>query len=455
MNMPTKTAPVKKIEPISGFPEFTPAQQRAFDAIRERIAKVYASFGYTPLETAAVERTEILIAKGIDAKEVYGLRRLAAAQGAGDDDTTGAKDVALRFDLTVPTARYVAQHFSQLVFPFRRQQIQPVWRGERPQKGRYRQFYQCDIDYISQGAGSLPLAADAEILACAYTALKALGLRFTMKINNRKALKGILDICGFTSDEQQYRAIKVIDDYEKIARADFYSRLQAVNAAADVEGLASFLETKLPPKHLLARYDSHALCQEGMGELMTVLAMAQQIAGISEEKNAGMTIDLKIARGLDYYTGTVVETVLHDAPELGSICSGGRYDNLAESLSERALPGVGISIGLGRLGMWMVEREPWNRFAATPADVFVPHVDGFDAAPLVAGLRAAGIAVEQGLEALPLGKQLITADARGHHCAVIAGDATQGYTLRTFAPRQDYPGLLLADLVTDIERLRT
>lgn len=404
-----------KLAPISGFPEYLPAQQRAFDAITTKIRQAYESFGYTSLETAAVERTETLVSKGIDAKEVYGLRRLAA----GDDDTTGAKELALRFDLTVPTARYVAQNYGQLVFPFRRHQIQPVWRGERPQKGRYRQFHQCDIDYIADGAGNLPLAADAEILACAFTALAVLGIKFTMRVNNRKLLNGLFAQAGI-AEENRTAAIKIIDDIEKQPREVTLAKLQALTPKAK-----DLLDVLMQKATVVV--DDHT--REGWEELQSVLAMTQ--AMLSHEMKQ-IVPDYTIARGLDYYTGTVVETTLHDAPELGSICSGGRYENLAESLSDRALPGVGISIGLGRLGMWLVEQAPWKDYAATPAHMYVAYGLGN-----VAGkLRVAGLNVEVGLEDKPLGKQLMQAEKRGLTQAVVA-TAGETLTLRTFNTRTD------------------
>ncbi len=411
-----------KIIPISGFPEYLPAQQRAFDAITAKIRHAYESFGYTPLETAAVERTEVLISKGIDAKEVYGLRRLAAVQaGAGDDDTTGAKDVALRFDLTVPTARYVAQNYGQLVFPFRRHQIQPVWRGERPQKGRYRQFHQCDIDYIADGAGNLPLAADAEILACAFTALNSLNLKFTMRVNNRKLLNGLFAQAGLATPASRHTALKIIDDLEKQPRKVTLEKLQALTPKA--EALLDVLTQKSP-----VVVDDHT--REGWDELQQVLAAAN--GSIAMQQATTIVADYTIARGLDYYTGTVVETTLHDAPELGSICSGGRYENLAESLSDRALPGVGISIGLGRLGMWLVEQAPWQDYAATPAHLYVAYGLG----KVASKLRAAGFKVEEGLEDKPLGKQLMGAEKRGLTQAVLNAEGDT-LTLRTFATRTD------------------
>jgi histidyl-tRNA synthetase len=408
-----------KTSAISGFPEYLPAQQRAFDAIVAKIRAAYESFGYTALETAVVERTDTLLAKGIDAKEVYGLRRLAA--GEGED---GAKELALRFDLTVPTARYVAQNYGQLVFPFRRHQIQPVWRGERPQAGRYRQFHQCDIDYIADGAGALPLAADAEILACAFTALSSLGLKFTMRVNNRKLLNGLFAQAGIVTPEARYTALKIIDDLEKQPRAVSLEKLAALTPKA-----ASLLDVLTGKANVVV----DDITREGWDELQSVLANAQAFLG---DIDASIKADYTIARGLDYYTGTVVETVLHDAPELGSICSGGRYENLAENLSERALPGVGISIGISRLATWLMTQAPWNAMAATCAEVYVSN----GLLNVAENLRQQGLKVEAGLEYIEQVKQFMKAEKRGLVWAVYTGkDAVVGetVTLRHLPTRQD------------------
>jgi len=403
--MPTKTN-------ISGFPEYLPQQQLAFNAIVGKIAHVYQSFGFAPLETAAVERVETLTSKGIDSKEVYALRRLNAEGESGD------KDIALRFDLTVPLARYVAQNYSELTFPFRRYQVQPVWRGERAQKGRYRQFHQFDIDTVADG--TLPLAADAEILAAAYTALSAIlpkGGKFTMRINNRKLLQGLVELAGYTTPEQNYQAIKVVDDLEKIPLAEAKKRLAAVNPKAEGATLLNWL-TQDRLENLTGLTGKAA---EGLEELRQVLALAQTMAG----KKASIVADLTIARGLDYYTGTVMETRLEDAPELGSICSGGRYDNLTESLSNRKLPGVGISIGLSRLAVWLMDQEPYKSQAAATAQVLVA-CQNEELLPqytrLAAQLRKEGVRVEQALSAQKLGTQLKNADKRGIRWAVIAND---------------------------------
>jgi histidyl-tRNA synthetase len=422
-----------KIQPISGFPEYLPAQQLTFNRIVDKIRQVYQSFGYTPLETPAIERIDILTSKGIDSKEVYALRRLNTQ---GDDD--GAKELALRFDLTVPTARYVAQHYAQLVFPFRRHQIQPVWRGERPKKGRERQFYQCDIDFIADGAGNLPLHADAEIIACAAQALSAVlpeNEKFTLRVNNRKLLQGLLTEAGFITSEARYQAVKVVDDLEKISPAEAITRLAAISPNVNAQALLQQLQlsnlNKLPPLTGLAA--------EGLAELTQVINTGQAMLAAAHI-TAEIVPDLTIARGLDYYTGTVIETRLHTAPEFGSICSGGRYENLAESLSDRQLPGVGISIGLTRLVEWLFSQPAYTTLSTQVAPVFIacPAPEQLAALTILAAqLRQAGLGVEQSLQSdEPLGKQLQRAEKRGYTQAIVGVEANGSIALRTFATRQ-------------------
>ncbi len=400
----------------SGFPEYTPAQQRGFQQAIDRVRGVYERFGFTPLETAAIERVDTLISKGIAAKEVYGLRRLAAE---GED---GAKDLALRFDLTVPLARYVVANAHHLVFPFRRYQVQPVWRGERAQAGRYRQFYQFDIDTI--GDGSLPLAADAEILAAAIAALTALDVgAFTLRVNNRKLLQGLLTWADITGDNQA-KAIKLIDDVEKVGWEKTLAGLAAFSCN-EAEALMELMRAPDPLGAIQRKINFDNAPPElvaGYTELQTVLDLARAMAGI-DAQNPLLVADLTIARGLDYYTGTVVETRLHAAPELGSICSGGRYENLTASLGKKTMPGVGISIGLSRLCAWMLA-QPAYQLAATPAHIFVacqdetllPHTSR-----LAQEWRAHGLAVEQHLGGQNLGTQLKNAAKRGLTHAVIVG----------------------------------
>lgn len=408
--------PLKLPTSIGGFPEFLPAQQRAADAITARIKTVYESFGYTPLETAVVEKIDTLLAKGIDAKEVYGLRRLNAEDGEGD------KDLALRFDLTVPLARYVVQNQNDLVFPFRRYQIQPVWRGERQQKGRYRQFHQCDIDML--GDGTLPLAADAEILACAITTLAAIlpkGTDFTLRINNRKLLQGTLMDKGA---QNLSAAIKVIDDAEKVGWRVTEENLvtKAGMSTDNARKTVEFLRLDMFQMETWAKGDVPGpLAQEGARELEQVVTLALNL--LPQNLHKHLKYDLTIARGLDYYTGTVVETRLHAAPELGSICSGGRYENLTSSLGKKQIPGVGVSIGLTRLLTWLLTQEPYASTPASPATILVACQDEAlrgNYAAFAQSMRNDGHNVEVHPGGQALGTQLKNAAKRGITYALIA-----------------------------------
>lgn len=404
---------------ISGFPEYLPSEQLAFNTIIHTITGIYQNYGYVPLETAAVERIDTLTSKGIDSKEVYALRRLNAQ---GDD---GDKDIALRFDLTVPMARYVAQNFADLTFPFRRYQCQPVWRGERAQKGRYRQFHQFDLDVV--GDGSLPIVADAEVIAAAHDALVAIlpqGTPFTMRVNNRKLLTGLVQGAGYAEGEQTYAAIKVIDDLEKIRDEEARERLAAINPQASVQKLIDQTRTT----NLNDLTGLTPLAQQGVAELKEVLQTLDSLTG----GTSNIVADLAIARGLDYYTGTVLETKLHAAPELGSICSGGRYDNLAASLSERNLPGVGLSIGISRLAAWLMDQPPYNSMPATPASIIVI---GAAAPALCQQIRKAGLACELGLGDKSAGQHFMGADKRGIKYGIVAESADKA-TIRTFSTRQ-------------------
>jgi histidyl-tRNA synthetase len=409
----------------SGFPEYTPAQQRAFEAAVAKIKTVYESFGFTPLETSAVERIATLESKGISSKEVYGLRRLAAESEDGS-----AKELALRFDLTVPLARYVVANQAQLVFPFRRYQVQPVWRGERAQAGRYRQFYQFDIDTL--GDGSLPLAADAEVLAAGFRALEALGAGdFTLRVNNRKLLQGLLAWAGFADRDA---AIKLIDDAEKAGWEKTEAGLNDLGGKA--RELCRLL--RAGSREALRELDLNAEGKAGLEELSRVMELATALLGRTRS-NAEVKADLTIARGLDYYTGTVVETVLHGAPQLGSVMSGGRYDDLAANLGKKQMPGVGISIGLSRLMAYLLTLPAYH-LPATPAALLVACPDEAQLPQLAAlaqELRGRGLKVEQQLGGKePLGKQLQKAQERGLKWAVTGLDGDQ-VTLRDLTTRAE------------------
>ncbi len=322
---------------LSGFIELLPGAQLRFDEMRRIAEEVYESFGFVPLDTPAIELSEILLAKGGGEtdKQMYRF-------------TKGENDLALRFDLTVPLARYVAQHAGELSFPFKRYHIGKVYRGERPQRGRFREFYQADIDVV--GDGSLDIMNDAEMPAIIYKVFTRWGItRFRIRINNRKLLGGFYESLGLGSLSAEI--MRTADKLEKIGeekvRAIFTDDLGIPADKADE--ILSFMAHSGESGETLAFLEtlrgSNALYDEGLDELCKVVEGVRAF-GVPDENFA---VDLTISRGLDYYTGTVYETTLLDYPEIGSPCSGGRYDNLASNYTERRLPGVGISIGLSRL----------------------------------------------------------------------------------------------------------
>ena len=406
---------IVKPRPVSGFPEWLPEQklveQRMLDVIREEFER----FGFGPIETPAIERREVLAAKGVVEKEIYALSRLAA--GEGEDSAT---EMALHFDLTVPLARYVAQHFAKLVFPFRRYQIQKVWRGERPQAGRFREFYQCDIDVI--GSGKLSLLNDAEMPLVIHGIFSRLDIgRFVIRINNRKILQGFLVHLGLPP-EHGADALRAVDALDKIGRDKVLAELEARAGlnAGQATRLVDFI-TAAPTLDDLAGMADEPVFRQGVAELAEV-AQGMRELGLPD---GAWTVDLSIARGLDYYTGTVYETVLVDNPEIGSICSGGRYDDLAGTFTSQALPGVGISIGLTRLLSRLFEAGLLQTDAKTPAQVLVTVMGpAFRSRylALAAELRAAGINTELYTQDRKLGDQLKYADRKGIPVAAIAGE---------------------------------
>ncbi len=403
---------------VSGFPEFTPEAQILFNQVVEKIRDAYEGCGAIPIETSAVERTSHILAKGGNDKEIYGLNRLQ------DDSDSAAKDYALHFDLTLPLARYVAQNGHRLVFPFKRYQIQPVWRGERAQNKRYRQFYQCDIDVI--GDGQLSLLYDAEIPSVIYQIFSSLEIGdFVIRMNNRKVLKGILNHFGIRGDDTEMEAINIIDDLEKTGIEDVTKRLTDIGA--DPEALTSitdFFSTTGSVKDVLNKlqqFDYGEGFTEGITEFSTVCE-AISAFGVPE---SAFKIDLTIARGLDYYTGTVYETQLLSNPSIGSICSGGRYENLAENFSKKRYPGVGISIGLSRLLGELIEKQVLSVGPQSIAPVLVTVLDQSNMKQyleITAKLRDAGIKTEIYLEPKKLKNQLAHANKKGIKIALIAGD---------------------------------
>jgi histidyl-tRNA synthetase len=410
---------MSKITPISGFPEFSPAEQIVFNRAMEVIRSNYERVGAVPIETPAVERIDTLTAKGGNEKEIYALRRL------GGDEGEDTKDLALRFDLTVPLARYVVQHAGTLTFPFRRYQMQPVWRGERPQAGRYRQFYQCDIDVI--GEGTLSLVSDAEmpvVIDRIFTDLR-IGA-FTIAVNNRKILTGFLASIGLGAEAIASRAIKTVDELEKVGTQQTRDRLRELGVAErGIDSLIEFFSTDLKTDDvldLLRQQVANEMMQEGLSELETVVRFMRMM-GLPE---SNFQVDPAIARGLDYYTGTVYETRLAAHPGLGSICSGGRYDKLLRLLgAERDLPGVGISIGLTRLLPRLIAAGVMAVGPATVAPVLVTTMDSDRLErylKLGAALRCAGINTEIYTEPKKLAVQMKYANRKGFSVVVIAGE---------------------------------
>ena len=326
------------IEPrtLPGFMELLPEDQIKFNSMIDKIRKSYEKFGFLPIDTPIIEMSDVLLAKagGETEKQIYRFNK-------------GENDLALRFDLTVPLAKYVCEYFNDITFPFKRYQIGKVYRGERPQKGRYREFYQCDIDII--GDGSLSIMNDAEMPSVIYTTIKELGFdKFTIRINNRKLLNGLFAELELT--EKSTDIMRIIDKLEKIGKENVIKCLQDLDVPNEkIESIIKFIEidgnNDEKIKALEELQFSNETFIQGLNDIKDVVKYVR-FFGVPE---SNFKVDLTIARGLDYYTGTVYETFLDDYREIGSVCSGGRYDNLAEFYTDRKLPGVGVSIGLTRL----------------------------------------------------------------------------------------------------------
>ena len=329
---------MNKVEPrtLSGFMELLPEQQILFNQMKEVIENTYKMHGFLPLDTPVIELSEILLAKagGETEKQIYRFNR-------------GNNDLSLRFDLTVPLSKYVAKNYGNLSFPFRRYQIGKVYRGERTQKGRFREFYQCDIDII--GDGELDLINDAELPSVIYTIFKNLGFdNFTIRINNRKILNGLFEEIG--QKENSVAILRIIDKIDKIGKEAVEKELQDLNVSKEaISKIMNFIAIDGSSDEKIQELKELNFASEtfkiGVQELEYVVKN-MRLFGIPE---SNFKVDLTIARGLDYYTGTVYETFLNDYRELGSVCSGGRYENLAEYYTDKKLPGVGVSIGLTRL----------------------------------------------------------------------------------------------------------
>ena len=324
-------------KPLPGMMELLPEEQLKFDRIYEVIRKNYEKFGFAPIDTPIIERTETLLAKagGETEKQIYRFSK-------------GDNDLSLRFDLTVPTARFVAENFGQLQFPFKRSQIGKVYRGERAQRGRVREFYQCDIDVI--GRDNLNIKYDAEVIAVIYSIFRELNFGdFTLRINNRNITSGLID--GLNLSEKQAEIMALIDRAEKITPGEFYQQLKDLDLGESAQFIKDFVEISGSCEEVLNKLRKidqnikNDQFEKGIDELSKVAEILKKM-GVEEKY---FKLDMLIVRGLDYYTGTVFETNLNDFKEIGSVSSGGRYENLSEYYSKEKLPGVGASIGLTRL----------------------------------------------------------------------------------------------------------
>jgi histidyl-tRNA synthetase len=422
------------IEPrtLKGFRDYLPELMIPREWMLEQARRVYRSYGFAPIDTPALEYAEILLGKGGEEsdKQLYRFQH-------------HDHDIALRFDLTVPFARFAAQYIGQLGTPFKRYHLGPVWRGENTQKGRYREFWQCDFDTI----GTTSNAADVEVALVIHDLMRALGLeRFVIHVNNRLVLNGLLeelDLAGHTA-----ALLRALDKLPKIG-ADGVLAEMAEKAGINAERggrLLALAQTTGTNQEILARlksdFGANPKAADGIRRLEELLTAARQ-AGIPD---AMIVLDLSIARGLDYYTGTVYETFLTDMPKIGSVCSGGRYDNLAGLYTKQSLPGVGASLGLDRL-LAALEELKLLKSSATPAPVFIVQFTADrigDYQRMARSLRAAGIGAEVFPDAKKLGQQFQYAEKRGHRIALIAGPddfAAGTWNVKDLAKREEKKGV--------------
>ena len=404
---------MNRVEPrtLSGFMELLPNEQILFNQMKEKIQKTYERFGFLPLDTPVIESAEVLLAKagGETENQIYRFQK-------------GDNDLALRFDLTVPLAKYVAKNYGNLSFPFRRYQIGKVYRGERAQKGRYREFYQCDIDII--GDGELDLINDAEIPSIIYTLFKELGFNdFTIKINNRKILNGLFE--SINQKDNSTEILRIIDKIEKIGKDAVIEELKKLNVKDEqINKIISFIEITGSSDEKIEKLENLGITNEtylkGINELKTVVQNVR-LFGVPD---SNFMVDLTIARGLDYYTGTVYETFLNKYRELGSVCSGGRYENLAEYYTDKSLPGVGISIGLTRFFYKLNELNIIKADRKSISDVLIiPVVEELkEPIKLAADLRKIGVNTEVYLNDKKLKAKLKYADKLQIPYTIIIGE---------------------------------
>ena len=403
--------PIIKPTTLKGFRDYLPSAMIAREKLIETARQIYRSYGFSPIDTPSLEHSEILLGKGGDESD----KQLFRFRDNGD------RDVALRFDLTVPLARFVAQHIHEVGTPFKRYHIGTVWRGENTQKGRYREFMQCDFDTI----GTTSNASDIETLLVIHDLFERLGFsKFTIRVNNRLVLNGLLQMLGLA--DKSAGVLRCIDKLPKAGQEKVVAEMiERVGATAEQAAeVIAFADLKGEPfvtlRSLEAKLAGNDVGLRGIARLRELFTTIQR-AGIPAER---VELDLAIARGLDYYTGTIYDTFLGDLPGIGSVCSGGRYDNLAELFTTQKLPGVGASLGLDRL-LAAMEELGMVAAASTPAKVLIAFFDANhigDYHRLARDLRTAGLATEVYPEAVSLGDQLKYAVRKGFPTAVIAGD---------------------------------
>ncbi len=396
---------------LKGFRDFLPESMIPRERLVETARNVYRSYGFVPIETPVLEYAEILCGKGSEETDRQMFRF-----------DHGKRDVAMRFDLTVPLARFVAQHSNDLGMPFKRYHIANVWRGEKPQVGRYREFMQCDFDTI----GTTSIASDIETALVIFDLMRAIGFenKFKIRVNNRKVLNGLLQKCGLA--EKSVEVLRSLDKFTKIGREACEKEMAETSGASaqQIAQIMQLVEINGNNEETLTRLESlcagNELAEQGSAQLRQLID-ATSAVGVNDE---ALNIDVSIARGLDYYTGTIFETFLDDLPKIGSVCSGGRYDNLAELYTKQQLPGIGASLGLDRLlaAMQTLELIPPTR---TTADVLIVQFDA-DRLPeylkLAAALRSQGLRVEVYPEAKKPKAQFKYADRRGFNVVVVAGE---------------------------------
>ena len=424
---------MKKIGKISGFPEWLPEQRLIEEEVINTIRGIYRSHGFTPIETPAVELLTTLLSQGVVDKEIFVLRR-------AQDDGSGEAELGLHFDLTVPFARYVAQHFGALQFPFKRYQLQKVWRGDRPQKGRFREFYQFDIDIVAQE--SLPIACDAEVFTVLDKAFVALGIgAHELKMNSRKILLGFYAALGL-SEEAQRKAVVAVDKIAKIGPDGVRTELEreAGISGAVATRIIECAGLRLSPENFAEKLREFGASSEQLEA--GIVELAALFTLLPAATRGRIVVDLSLARGLAYYTGAICEVHLTDFPEFGSVGGGGRYENLTQDFVARKLPAVGASIGLSRLMELIFTHHLKTTSKRCPTDVVIA-VYNDEQRPrcneVAEELRSAGINVEVYFTAAKLGKQIDYAAGKGIPFVLFIHPESGAIEVRNLSTREQQP----------------